>query len=79
MKFLFAFVFILLTHFLFCQDKSLDSVQIDTISKFSVKKAVIYSAVLPGAGQFYNYLATTKGKKVNRVNKTKEASKTKKE
>ena len=63
MKFQFAFVFILSSNFLFCQDKSIESAQIDTVQKFSVKKAVIYSAVLPGAGQFYNYLGTTKGTK----------------
>lgn len=32
-------------------------------SKHSVKKAVILSAVVPGAGQVYNHLAMPKGKK----------------
>ena len=63
MKFQFAFVFILSSNLLFCQDKSIESAQIDTVQKFSVKKAVIYSAILPCAGQFYNYLGTTKGTK----------------
>lgn len=56
-------MFFWFSSFLFSQDKNLDSLSVDTIPKFSVKKAVIYSAVLPGAGQFYNYLETPKGTK----------------
>lgn len=35
----------------------------DTIEKHSVKKAAIFSAVLPGAGQVFNHIAMPKGKK----------------
>lgn len=35
----------------------------DTVKGHSVKKAVIFSAVLPGAGQVYNHIAMPKGKK----------------
>lgn len=36
---------------------------VDSVNKHSVKKATIYSAVIPGAGQVYNHLAMPKGKK----------------
>lgn len=36
---------------------------VDSVSIHSVKKATIYSAVIPGAGQVYNHLAMPKGKK----------------
>jgi hypothetical protein len=36
---------------------------VDSVSTHSVKKATIYSAVIPGAGQVYNHLAMPKGKK----------------
>ena len=36
---------------------------VDSVNKHSVKKATIYSAVIPGAGQVYNHLAMRKGKK----------------
>lgn len=35
----------------------------DTVKVHSVKKATLFSTVLPGAGQVYNHLAMPKGKK----------------
>ena len=35
----------------------------DTVKTHSWKKAVLFSAVLPGAGQVYNHIAMPKGKK----------------
>jgi len=45
----------------FAAEDDSTSVKNDTIH--SVKKAVIFSAVLPGAGQVYNHIAMPKGKK----------------
>lgn len=56
-----AFFFTFVTSFLFGQDSS--DVSIDTVKIHSVKKAVILSAVLPGAGQIYNHRAMPKGQK----------------
>lgn len=53
--------FVCLSHLLFSQQK-LDSLQVDSLHH-SVKKAVIFSAIVPTAGQFYNYLAIPKGTK----------------
>ncbi len=40
-----------------------DVVTTDSTDQHSVKKAVIFSAVIPGAGQIYNHIAMPKGKK----------------
>lgn len=63
MKLLFVSAVIFVSTLSFAEVK--DSLSRDTVPKHSIKKAVIFSAVLPGAGQFYNYKWTppqTKGK-----------------
>jgi len=40
-----------------------DTLAIDTLKVHSVKKAVIFSAILPGLGQIYTHRAMPKGKK----------------
>ncbi len=58
--------FFLLTLLFTCFEvKSQDSLDVaeDTVKVHSVKKAVIYSSVLPGLGQIYNHNAMPKGKK----------------
>lgn len=63
------FLFLLFFHFAAsAQNKnSSEEMQIvdfdDTSYHHSVKKAVIYSAIIPGAGQVYNHLAMPKGQK----------------
>lgn len=42
---------------------SIPTAPVDSLPVHSVKKAVIFSAVLPGAGQVYNHLAMPKGQK----------------
>lgn len=45
----------------FSQDST--NVKNDTLKKHSVAKAMLFSAVLPGAGQVYNHIAMPKGQK----------------
>jgi hypothetical protein len=55
---------LLLVDFLgYSQTNSTDSTTVDTVKVHSFKKALIFSAVVPGAGQVYNHLAMPKGKK----------------
>ncbi len=63
MKFLFTLAFSTLLFSGFAQDV-LDTIPAaDSVRVHSVRKAVIFSAVLPGAGQVYNHIAMPKGKK----------------
>ena len=62
MKFLFAVIVATLSLSVFAQD--LDTIPAaDSVRVHSVKKAVIFSAIVPGAGQVYNHIAMPKGKK----------------
>lgn len=55
---------LLLVDFLgYSQTKTADSTSVDSVKVHSFKKAMIFSAVVPGAGQIYNHLAMPKGKK----------------
>lgn len=63
MKFLFAVVFSTLISCVFAQVSNDTILVADSVHVHSVKKAVIFSAILPGAGQVYNHIAMPKGKK----------------
>ena len=54
------FLFILFTPLFLSAN---DSTSVDSTKLHSVRKAVILSAVVPGAGQIYNHIAMPKGKK----------------
>lgn len=55
---------LLLVNFLsYSQTLSTDSTAVDSVKVHSFKKAMLFSAVVPGAGQIYNHIAMPKGKK----------------
>lgn len=63
-------LFVFFWGFTFTHTFSQDSLQVkelpkvkDTVKGHSWKKAILFSAVLPGAGQVYNHIAMPKGKK----------------
>ena len=47
----------------FCFGQEMDSLVTDQPKEHSVRKAMIFSAALPGLGQIYNHTAMPKGKK----------------
>jgi hypothetical protein len=57
MKLRLVIAFVCFAPYLFSQGDTLTQ---DSIPSHSIKKAVIFSCALPGAGQVYNYLATEK-------------------
>ncbi len=61
-KFLGVFILVWFSLQVNAQD-SLVAVPADTIKGHSWKKACLFSAVVPGAGQVYNHIAMPKGKK----------------
>lgn len=57
---LLVFFFLLISSSVFSQDSLTVG---DTVVPHSIRKAILFSAVVPGAGQVYNHLAMPKGKK----------------
>ncbi len=51
--------------FPFCYGQTVDTTSVlqDSVKPHSPKKAIIFSAIVPGAGQVYNHMAMPKGKK----------------
>lgn len=55
-----VFFFLLISSTAFAEDTLYVG---DTVRPHSIRRAILYSAVVPGAGQVYNHLAMPKGKK----------------
>lgn len=60
MRLILFVTFIFVGQVVTAQEK-IDTIQQDTVHSF--KRAMIYSTILPGAGQVYNHIAMPKGKK----------------
>lgn len=63
MRLLLSSVFIFFVSCSFAQDSLSITLPEDSVKAHSPKKAIIYSAIIPGAGQVYNHIAMPKGKK----------------
>ncbi|MFK7784834.1 MAG: DUF5683 domain-containing protein [Crocinitomicaceae bacterium] len=55
-----VFFFLLISSSVFAEDTLTVG---DTVRPHSIRRAILYSAIVPGAGQVYNHLAMPKGKK----------------